>query len=205
MLEKKFYCYRHIRLDTNEPFYIGIGTKCKDFNSLETEYARAFEKRSRSFWWKKIANKTEYIVEILYESNSREEICNKEKEFIKLYGRRNLKLGPLINLTEGGEGFSGRHTEKTKKQIKDWFTGKTYEDIYGKEYAEDQRKKRSEAAKKAWKDMDENKRKEIHERIGKSNKGKTIITYKIICPFCNKEGGACAMKRWHFENCKVKK
>ena len=25
-MDYKYYCYRHIRLDTNEPFYIGIGT-----------------------------------------------------------------------------------------------------------------------------------------------------------------------------------
>lgn len=27
---------------------------------------------------------------------------------------------------------------------------------------------------------------------------------KVICPYCNKEGGAAIMKRWHFENCKSK-
>jgi len=27
---------------------------------------------------------------------------------------------------------------------------------------------------------------------------------KIICPYCNKEGGASNMKRWHFDNCKLK-
>ena len=27
MLEDKHFLYRHIRLDNNEPFYIGIGTK----------------------------------------------------------------------------------------------------------------------------------------------------------------------------------
>ena len=25
---------------------------------------------------------------------------------------------------------------------------------------------------------------------------------KVICPYCNKEGGIAAMHRWHFDNCK---
>ena len=27
----------------------------------------------------------------------------------------------------------------------------------------------------------------------------------IICPYCGKKGGEPIMKRWHFENCKIKK
>lgn len=27
---------------------------------------------------------------------------------------------------------------------------------------------------------------------------------KLICPYCEKEGGWSAMKRWHFDNCKMK-
>jgi len=37
-------------------------------------------------------------------------------------------------------------------------------------------------------------------RIAKS--GKSQI--KVTCPHCNKEGGICNMKRWHFDNCKLK-
>lgn len=36
--EGKYYLYRHIRLDKNQPFYIGIGTKPNwngsDFNKM---------------------------------------------------------------------------------------------------------------------------------------------------------------------------
>jgi hypothetical protein len=35
-------------------------------------------------------------------------------------------------------------------------------------------------------------------------KGKRYSQKKIICPFCKKEGGNSAMKRYHFENCKYK-
>jgi len=28
---------------------------------------------------------------------------------------------------------------------------------------------------------------------------------KVTCPYCNKTGSRCNMKRWHFENCKLKR
>ena len=86
--------YRHIRLDKNEPFYIGIG---------KTE-RRAYIKGNRSSLWKKIGLKTEYEVEILFDDLTWEQACEKEIELIKLYGRKDLGLGPLVNMTDGGEG-----------------------------------------------------------------------------------------------------
>lgn len=105
----KFYLYRHIRLDKNEPFYIGIGTKSdKTILSFNKEYSRAFNKSTRNKIWKNIINKSNYFVEILLESNDYEFILQKEIEFIKLYGRINLKTGCLSNLTDGGEGGNGQ-------------------------------------------------------------------------------------------------
>lgn len=38
---KNHYLYRHIRLDKNQPFYIGIGTKKdKKYSTLFSEYNR---------------------------------------------------------------------------------------------------------------------------------------------------------------------
>jgi len=116
----KYYLYRHIRLDKNEPFYIGIGTKPnKRYGVISTEYRRAFEK-DRSNLWKKIYNKTEekYEVEILLESDDYEFIKQKEIEFIALYGRINNKTGILANLTDGGEGVLGYiMSEESKKKM----------------------------------------------------------------------------------------
>ena len=118
--EGKYYLYRHIRLDTNEVFYVGIGTKVKNFISCKKEYERAFTKTNRNVIWKRIVAKTEYRVEILMESNNYDFIKEKEIEFIVLYGRKNLKTGTLCNLTDGGEGNRGRvYSEETKKKISD--------------------------------------------------------------------------------------
>lgn len=75
------YLYRHIRLDKNEPFYIGIGSDCN--------FQRAYDKNSRNKYWNNISANG-YEVEILINDISWEEACIKEKEFISLYGRKDL-------------------------------------------------------------------------------------------------------------------
>jgi hypothetical protein len=90
------YVYRHIRLDKNEPFYIGIG------NDMTNK--RAKEKARRSNLWKKIIAKSDYEVEILFDDITYDEAKLKEIEFIELYGRIDLGNGTLANLTNGGDG-----------------------------------------------------------------------------------------------------
>lgn len=92
------YVYRHIRLDKNIPFYIGIGS--------DNKYQRAFWKYGRSKYWHNIVNKGGYEVEIIMDGITWDEACKKEIEFIKLYGKINNN-GYLINLTDGGEGNLG--------------------------------------------------------------------------------------------------
>ena len=103
----KYYLYRHIRLDKNEPLYIGIGTKIYRYKNSHWNYSRAFAKSSRNIVWKRIIAKTNYRVEILLESDDYEFIKQKEVEFIKLYGTINNRTGTLINMTNGGEGTIG--------------------------------------------------------------------------------------------------
>lgn len=114
------YLYRHIRLDTNEPFYIGIGTVDKDrsIGSHEKNYRRAYSKNGRTNFWKRIVEKINYEVEILLESDDYEFIKQKEIEFIALYGRRDLGKGTLVNLTDGGDGATRakRTAESIQKQ-----------------------------------------------------------------------------------------
>ena len=98
----KYYLYRHIRLDKNEPFYIGIGTKNK---LIKNPYFRSISKYDRNKIWQKITFKTKYEVEILLESNNYNFIKEKEIEFIKLYGRKDLNTGILCNMTDGGNGL----------------------------------------------------------------------------------------------------
>lgn len=108
MLETPFYIYRHIRPDRNEVFYVGQG------NNLDAKrmgrYARAKAKASRrNTIWKRVVDKNDgvFIVEIMMEFADEGECNRKEMELIALYGRRDLGLGTLVNLTDGGEGCRG--------------------------------------------------------------------------------------------------
>jgi hypothetical protein len=114
--------YYHKRLDTNEIFYVGIG-----------EPYRPYEYTSRNPHWHHIVDKVGYEVIVIKENISWEEACEWEKIRIKEIGRRDLSLGPLVNMTDGGDGVTGldcngekngfygkNHTEYTKEKIRLW-------------------------------------------------------------------------------------
>lgn len=121
----KYYLYRHIRLDKNVPFYIGIGSKTNKEHTKHTfEYSRAFETRTRSKVWKSIATKTAYEVEILVESNDKSAIELLEIDMIKMYGRIIKNTGTLANLHPGGNYKTGyKRTDEQRKSISDRQTG----------------------------------------------------------------------------------
>lgn len=104
------YVYRHIRLDKNQPFYIGIGT--------DTIYKRANEKTRRNKIWNKIAAKTNIEVEILFNDLTFEQAKQKEIEFIKLYGRIDNNTGILSNMTDGGDGTINKiYTKEYRERL----------------------------------------------------------------------------------------
>lgn len=113
-----YFVYRHRRLDNNQIFYVGIGIKRKLHSlTIESEYERAFVTKTRSNFWKNVSNKTDYKVEILMECSSKERVINVEKELIKIYGRKDLKSGTLVNFTSGGEGIEKLNQEIEKLRV----------------------------------------------------------------------------------------
>jgi len=98
--------YKHIRLDTLEVFYIGIGKEIK----------RAYSKQRRNKYWNSIVSKHGYKVEIFKEVDTWEDACKLETELIAKYGRKDKGLGNLVNMTDGGEG-SINMSEESKKSI----------------------------------------------------------------------------------------
>ena len=86
--------YQHRRKDTGEIFYIGIGESIK----------RAHDKTNRNEIWKRIAQETEYDIEIIENNISREEAKNIERKLISEYGRIDRSTGILSNKSIGGEG-----------------------------------------------------------------------------------------------------
>ena len=86
--------YQHRRKDTGEIFYIGIGEN----------RSRAYDKTGRNDIWKRIAQETEYTVEIIKNNISREEAKNIERKLISELGRIDKNTGILSNKSIGGEG-----------------------------------------------------------------------------------------------------
>lgn len=128
--EGKYYLYRHIRLDSNKVFYVGIGTKrLKKPNCYTCVYERAYS-GYRTKFWKSITAKTEYEVEIILESDDYKFIEQKEVEFIRLYGRRDLGEGPLCNLKDGGKGNRGKPcSEENKRYFAELYKNKKRPEI----------------------------------------------------------------------------
>lgn len=105
------YLYKHTRLDTNEVFYIGIGS--------DNKYKRANTRQGRNKFWKRVVAKTDYKVDIIAFDISIEEARRNEIFFIELYGRRDLNLGTLVNLTDGGESVINLNIEsQLSKKLK---------------------------------------------------------------------------------------
>ena len=118
MDEKRYYVYGYIRLDTNTYFYIGKGKNKRYLN---------INKRSKHF--KNILNKTECVVEILYDNLTEEEAFQLEVDTIydlvfnegysiDIKGiRKNTNGCHLVNCTWGGEGTSGLSIKQSQETI----------------------------------------------------------------------------------------
>lgn len=106
------YVYRHIRKDTGQPFYIGIGLREKSenfFHSIGEDFDKLFRRANqgnRLKEWNEIVKKTNFSVEILESNLTIEDAIKKEREFIKLYGRVNIDEGGILcNKNAGLESF----------------------------------------------------------------------------------------------------
>lgn len=94
-MKTDFLVYAHYNFK-GQVFYIGKG-------SLK----RARERCSRSNYWKSYVAKHGLVVKIWAENLTEQQAFAMEKEWIALYGRKHVKTGMLVNLSEGGEGPSG--------------------------------------------------------------------------------------------------
>jgi len=114
------YIYRHIRLDTNEVFYIGKGTNSSG------RYERSKSKYRDNSHWHNVVNKHDYKIEIVVEELTEKEANEKEIQLILDYGRIDLGTGTLVNKTAGGEGSTGyKHNEESLKKMSEANKGNT--------------------------------------------------------------------------------
>lgn len=167
-----------------------------------------------------------FKIEILTETNSKEDLDRLEKKYIKEYNSFVNQNG--YNMTDGGEGSSP--TEEVKQKLrearKDYkHSPETIEKLkkaWEKRgpVSEEARQNMSKAAKGKPKGpfSEEHKRKltearrkrgsyseKTRRKMSESMKGKNKIQKKVKCPHCPKSGGQSNMSRYHFDNCKLKR
>jgi hypothetical protein len=114
------YVYRHIRLDCNTPFYIGIGTRNDNSMTERTRYDRAHcTTGRRTKKWFSVYAVSDIRVDVLLDGLTLDEAQEKEQEFVSLYGMEK-QGGSLVNQTKGGDHL---------KSVIDTSTGKIYNTI----------------------------------------------------------------------------
>lgn len=100
---RNYFCvYVHCKKSDNQVFYVGKGTK-KRANSASF--------KSRSEYWGRIVKKYGFYTVIIRKNMSEQDAFELEKEIINEIGRENL-----CNLTDGGEGTTGRVCRKETKE-----------------------------------------------------------------------------------------
>lgn len=186
-----YYVYEYLRED-NTPYYIGKG--CRD---------RAFKKQGHTVPLPP-KNRIRFIAENLTEPQAKE----LEIKLIAKYGRKDLGTGILRNLTNGGEGSSGRvATDSMKQKIKEArakqiISEQTREKMRqtrtGMTHSIETKQKMSASA------IGRNQSPETIAKIKEARKKQVIETIQITCPHCGKTGGNRIMPRYHFNNCKFK-
>lgn len=101
-----YYVYEWIRLDTNEPFYVGKGKK-----------NRWKELRKRNKWFNNIIKSTSVAVNILHDNLDEKTAFGLEVYYIWLY--RDIIGYNLTNINDGGEGCAlvGENNPWWKKEL----------------------------------------------------------------------------------------
>ena len=109
----RHYVYIHKKKSNGEVFYVGKGTaNKKDF------FSRAKSSDKRNSYWKNIVSKHGFYFEIVAHFVDDKASQKFEKQLIKHYGRRNLKTGCLVNMTDGGDGHCGIIVTAEQRKIR---------------------------------------------------------------------------------------
>lgn len=153
----KFYVYEHWRPDEGVIFYVGKG-----------HARRAYDwHRGRNRWHKFIVAKLRAAglkveVRIVHRSMLEVDALAKERELIAHW--RSLGAD-LVNLTDGGDGPSGR------KHSEEWKTANSAR-MKGRKWSDESRAKMSESMKGNTNSLGKKKPQDVIDRIAAANRGK---------------------------------
>jgi hypothetical protein len=157
-----YYTYAHFTLDTDKLFYIGKGKVSKGNTQ---RYKQTF---NRNRWWHNKVNKHGFKYEVLCQFKTEEEALEHEKFLIKTFKDLNYEL---VNLTNGGEGSSGRQVSvETREKLSKAHSGRK-QNLTPEEKAKRAERALVMAAKNKGKRLSEEHRK----KISKNHKPPKII------------------------------
>ena len=108
---KKHYVYLYKSPENGAPVYVGKGWGDRAWSHIEIAKRNPEQHRNKYFArtlakWLREGHKIEPQIVQIFETH--EAALELEIELIRKYGRHNIKTGPLLNLTDGGEGTAGR-------------------------------------------------------------------------------------------------
>lgn len=170
--------YIHRRNDIEDSFlnvfYVGISKN----------YRRPTIKYKRNSMWNRIVKKHGYKIEITHQDLCWEEACAIERYLISFYGRHDLGLGNLANMTDGGDGavnfirseeLNKAHGERMKGENNPMF-GRSAQVgkkgfFTGFRHSEETKKRISESLKKRDYKMSD----ELKKKLSELNKKRTGI------------------------------
>ena len=188
-METKDTClYIHTRKSDGGIFYVGIG-----------DSKRPTSKRSRNKYWRNTVNIHDYYVTILKTCMSWEEACDLEIKMIAFYGRKDLGVGCLVNMTNGGEGTKGVIiSEEKRKKISETSTGRIFSEETKQKLKEGKVGEKNPMFGKGnrqigeknhrfgTKNSEKSNQKRRESMDGKMDGGKNPAAKKVICIVTNK-------------------
>ena len=193
-----YYVYLYKNPSNNSPIYVGKGQR-----------KRAYYYEGHNIFLKNTIKKYgKPIIEFVAECVSQSAAFALEKKLIAQIGRKDLGLGPLCNLTNGGEGISGHKRSEEFKQtmrnrvISEETRKKISETAKGKKMSIEARKKMSENAKKrkfsketrikiGIKSKERIRSELTKQRVAKSVKNSWIKRKLFVVPLYQKGGLMC--------------
>lgn len=204
--DKTFYVYQLRDPRFTEPFYIGKGKSTRAWEHITQARLYAAQKpvKDNNYHKHNIINKIErdgvqVNIELLLDGLTNDEALAWEIFFIGIYGRADEGKGPLTNWTDGGDGTVNQFWSDEARAAASVRNAGHNNPAYGRKGSSHPMFGVTPETVPTFAGMthDEEARKKMRESLAK---------VKLqTCPHCLKSFRPHLIKRWHGDNCQLKK